>query len=745
METWWHFHVWKKFNDRVYKQTLTEADITSKPFFLEVIQQVHEDGSVTEEDINKQVVKIEKNGKLYVLLKNYITEMPLNPKTTMNCYLKASDKTIYQLILPDFQTARIKPQKTRNFKQFINEFNPIEHSDPRSKLFMNMVMIATKHKPTKLAICSPPSSGKCHGKGTKILMFDGSTKLVEDIREGELLMGDDSNPRKVLSTICGTGKLFEINPNNGEKYIVNDEHILCLRINNQNNKEIEITTKDYLLRGNDFKHHAMAYKVGVEFPKKEVLIEPYMLGQWLGNGTNIAPSITTMDEESIKEIFEFADRHNLHVRIQHQQNNKSKVYCYSAIKPYKNLFLKSLRKYNLFGKIKHIPKDYLINDKETRLQLLAGLIDTDGHLARKQKGSIETSSFEITQKSKQLADDIVFLTRSVGLSASINVKKVLFNKQNLIYWRIQIGGKINIIPTKVKRKQAEKRYRVGDTLNTSFKIKELGLGTYYGFTLDGNHKYLLGDFTVTHNTSVFNVLRTITNDVCIQRTPTLAVLETILFYNKVILFEELSSLTSTEVRQIEPVIFVGGDGSPEMQKHSLAKNSVMNNIDLTEISFIFPHNRPQDLQKDSKFMLDIWKNPEAFKSRFPCILIEGKVTSQLSTPSKKTSIEVMNMNYSQMLEVSKNVIYYVQKLDEELHHYNRKLLRLTDARQYPNIEGLIDVIDAYCETQTEFDEWIQWLNQRMRAYQQMLQETVMERTTFTKYEEEPRVSEEKIE
>jgi len=45
--------------------------------------------------------------------------------------------------------------------------------------------------------------GKCHGKGTKILMFNGSIKNVEDIKEGELIMGDDSTPRTVLSLARG--------------------------------------------------------------------------------------------------------------------------------------------------------------------------------------------------------------------------------------------------------------------------------------------------------------------------------------------------------------------------------------------------------------------------------------------------------------------------------------------------------------------------------------------------------------
>ena len=48
-----------------------------------------------------------------------------------------------------------------------------------------------------------PGSGKCLAPGTKILMYDYSTKPVEDIKTGDLIMGDDSTPRKILSTTSG--------------------------------------------------------------------------------------------------------------------------------------------------------------------------------------------------------------------------------------------------------------------------------------------------------------------------------------------------------------------------------------------------------------------------------------------------------------------------------------------------------------------------------------------------------------
>ena len=71
--------------------------------------------------------------------------------------------------------------------------------------------------------------GKCFGKDTKIKMFDGSWKYVQNVEEGDLLMGDDSTPRKVSGLASGKDELYKITPIKGDPYVVNQEHILCLR------------------------------------------------------------------------------------------------------------------------------------------------------------------------------------------------------------------------------------------------------------------------------------------------------------------------------------------------------------------------------------------------------------------------------------------------------------------------------------------------------------------------------------
>ena len=76
----------------------------------------------------------------------------------------------------------------------------------------------------------PTGAGKCLGKGVRVLMHDGTIKNVEDIRAGDLLMGPDSKPRKVLSTTSGTDNLYRVIPKKGKPYVVNEPHILSLRM-----------------------------------------------------------------------------------------------------------------------------------------------------------------------------------------------------------------------------------------------------------------------------------------------------------------------------------------------------------------------------------------------------------------------------------------------------------------------------------------------------------------------------------
>lgn len=353
-------------------------------------------------------------------------------------------------------------------------------------------------------------TGKCFGKGTKVMMFNGKVKNIEDIKTGEYLMGDDSTPRRVLSLARGEDKMYKVEQTKGDDYIVNSKHILCLKSTNFKNKshykgkitssrfiknkEIEISVEDYLNKSKTFKHRYYGYANNVNFKNKKLEIEPYFLGLWLGDGDSSSVRITSNDFEIANYLKEYASKLNHKLKI-HDVVGKCTTYSITSFCKNKNNLQSKLRKLNLLDN-KHIPFKYLVNSRENRLQLLAGLIDTDGSYSTKNK------HFEFSNKSKRLIDDFSFLARTLGFCCDVKeTLKSCNGKQKELYYRCLVRGDCSIIPTNVKRKQAEKRIRKDDVLKHGIKVKYVGRGEYYGFVIDGNRKFLLGDCTVVHNTT----------------------------------------------------------------------------------------------------------------------------------------------------------------------------------------------------------------------------------------------------
>ena len=367
---------------------------------------------------------------------------------------------------------------------------------PRQEEFVKKSVVALKEHGNTLGIA--PTG--CHGIGTPILMFDGTIKPVESIKVGELLMGPDSKPRQVLELYNGIDQLFEIRPIKGESFIVNSDHILSLVKTNEgkgndHQQIVNISVKDYLQKSPNFKHLHKLYRASIDFSNNnsDLPIEPYFLGVLLGDGSfgYNSISITTSDPEIAYLCQLQADKWNLDLRIDQIPGNEANSYFFSRKGDgNQNLISKALKALNLKGKHardKFIPYQYKTASRQDRAAILAGLIDTDGH----QQHNI----IEYTTSSKILAQDVAFIARSLGFLA-IPKNKIVNSKT---YYRFSICGDFSDIPIRVARKIPTQRKQKKNPLRTGFTIHQLEKGEYFGFRLDQDHLYLLGDFTVTHN------------------------------------------------------------------------------------------------------------------------------------------------------------------------------------------------------------------------------------------------------
>ena len=269
---------------------------------------------------------------------------------------------------------------------------------------------------TAIAIHGPPGSGKCFGKDTAIMMYDGSVKMVQNIAVGDVLMGDDSTPRNVLALGGGKDRLYKIVYNTGEYYIVNSEHILCL-YNTQSKQYEEIEVRDLVpISDTDVFSKYLAYRTSVNFT------ENYFRKPGLGADVRIAGT------------------------------------------------------------------------RAERMELMAELLGPSNLKIVNKIGGIMTEYYQ--EPHFELAQILAYVARSLGYRTYINCVK----PRDAELYRV-------IIHSKFENEADIERYtQESDTpthVMEKFMIRAYkDVGDYYGFEIDGNKRFVLGDFSVTHNTSL---------------------------------------------------------------------------------------------------------------------------------------------------------------------------------------------------------------------------------------------------
>jgi RecA/RadA recombinase len=379
-----------------------------------------------------------------------------------------------------------------------------------------------------ILIAGEPSAGKCLGKGTKIKMFDGSIKNVENVKVGDLLIGHDSNPRMVCNLSRGTDEMYKISQKSGLPYLVNSNHTMIIKeieeekysrkTNDAGKRYVDYTTvtrekketiksihiKDLLKIKHkaNFRKTIKGIKAGVihyNHIENNLKIEPYLLGVWLGDGTSNKPQISNADIEVQTYISDFCADNGFNLTTRERNNCLSLEIVTARGK--ENPFLNNLRYYKVLDN-KHIPLQYMTSSLESRLELLAGILDTDGSLLNEGRNPC----YDIVQKSEAFTRDIKQLAESCGFYCSNvseqtkTIKDIGFSGQ---YFRLYITGDVYRIPTKVKRKIAIYSDFCESLFHTAIEIESVGEGEYFGFELDGpDSTFLLEDQTIIHNSSL---------------------------------------------------------------------------------------------------------------------------------------------------------------------------------------------------------------------------------------------------
>jgi len=345
-------------------------------------------------------------------------------------------------------------------------------------------------------IVAREKTGKCLAKGTLVGMADGTLRAVETIRVGDLLMGPDSRPRRVLSLASGRDQMYLVKQNHGIHYRVNSEHILSLR-NTDTGRIVNVGVRDYLASPNSFRSRHKGYKAAIDFPAQDLPLEPYFLGLWLGDGSEANATITNPEPEIRDYLEDYAARLGLKLH-QHANTTLCPVLAITGEAGGQPTDRPQaiLRRMGVLGH-KHIPHQYITASAMQRSNLLAGLLDTDGHYDPR------SNTYELTQTREDLARQIKYLADTLGLSTALRPKRATWThngeSKETIAWRLTISGRTENLPLRVTRKQPRPRDGRWVRDNTGITVTPDGIDEYYGFTIDGDSLFLLEDMTVTHN------------------------------------------------------------------------------------------------------------------------------------------------------------------------------------------------------------------------------------------------------
>ncbi|KAJ2493499.1 eukaryotic translation initiation factor 5B [Coemansia sp. RSA 2050] len=393
-------------------------------------------------------------------------------------------------------------------------------------------------------------TGKCWGRNTPILMWDGSTRNVQDVVELDQVMGDDNSPRVVQpgSVIKGEGMLYRVVPDQrdgADSFVCNGDHVLVLTITHKpyvqcnSAAETKYIAKSFAI---DAASNKPTQIVHGEFLTEELALaalpewQPLMwqctVLEYLElvrtdrasaelcsmykpvNGVEFSASAGQLFTDAMTRAFGSVPTsiHELETARFFGVwlgNGADNIPSADAEDTRKAL----LKEFGLTNE-KRIPDALMAASLSHRREFLAGVIESDGGSfvgasADEGYSSAASDHWVVSSSDEQFLLQLRRLARSVGLHAG-----PVSQSADAAGSTISISGEVmytfGTLIGFEHRRPAERTPESWAALcsnSWAFAIEEIGHGEYFGFTLDGNSRVLLGDYTVSHNTKLLDKIR----------------------------------------------------------------------------------------------------------------------------------------------------------------------------------------------------------------------------------------------
>ena len=293
--------------------------------------------------------------------------------------------------------------------------------EPRLKplrMVTDKLQALEEDKLDELFIHMPARVGKLIADEVPVFTSEG-WKRHGNLKVGDRVIGSDGNYTEVIAVHPKNVADYKVVLSNHEEIYCHGNHewtVYDRGSQNYRTYETHAMVERLFTRENDHYRNNLylPYRTPMVGEKKDLKVAPYVLGAWLGDGTNQKPWITDpLEDFAIIE------------KVMSCGYPLEKVYTHktTGVKTYNfgSKLMSDLREYGMCFYThrceKHIPVDYLTASREQRLELLAGLLDTDGTLIRKER------RYQFTTVSEELKNDVVTLLHTFGWRVSVSIKK----------------------------------------------------------------------------------------------------------------------------------------------------------------------------------------------------------------------------------------------------------------------------------------------------------------------------------
>eukprot|EP00768_Dysnectes_brevis_P002898 gnl/Dysnectes_brevis/2115_a2457_1710.p1 GENE.gnl/Dysnectes_brevis/2115_a2457_1710~~gnl/Dysnectes_brevis/2115_a2457_1710.p1 ORF type:complete len:638 (+),score=204.94 gnl/Dysnectes_brevis/2115_a2457_1710:1172-3085(+) len=303
--------------------------------------------------------------------------------------------------------------------------------------------------------------GKCLGRGTPVLMIDGRFKNVEDVHEGDILMGDDGTPRNVLSTVANRAPMYQVSMSSCDPFTCNGDHLLTCSVNAGptvcTERAQRCTASWWTLTDGKPVREAVECATRDE---GEALFPPHALVPGRMFEVTVDDYMTLEDEQKAALLMHHTGLLEFH---------STATDCPADWSPGPSNTT--------------VPEHHKYGSSEARMTLLAKYIDAVGSL------DASGSTIKLLLEEQTLREDITFIARSLGFLVT------KCEDQHCVC----ISGNIAQIPCKYKPAPVQSGL---DVSAGSFTVTAVGVDDYFGFQIDGNHRFVIThDFIITHNTT----------------------------------------------------------------------------------------------------------------------------------------------------------------------------------------------------------------------------------------------------